>query len=98
MMSGIIPSPASFPEQESIQNVVRQVEMGSSGMMGMMGGQTMPAFPYLTEEEVAAAYLYLAQYPPRQWKLIRPTAEEGGLRINVLPFLRMSASHAHGFS
>jgi mono/diheme cytochrome c family protein len=65
MMSDIIPSLASFPEQESLQNVVRQVEMGSSGMMAMMGGQTMPAFPYLTEEEVAAAYLYLAQYPPR---------------------------------
>jgi hypothetical protein len=66
MMSGIIPSLASFPEQESIQNFVRQVEMGSSGMMAMMGGQTMPAFPYLTEGEVTAAYLYLAQYPPRQ--------------------------------
>jgi len=63
MMSGTIPSLASFPEQESLQNVVRQVEMGSSGMMG---GQTMPAYPYLTEDEVAAAYLYLAQYPPRQ--------------------------------
>jgi mono/diheme cytochrome c family protein len=65
MMRGIIPSLASFPEQKSVQEVTRQVEMGSSGMMSMMGGQTMPAFPYITEDEVAAAYLYLAEYPPR---------------------------------
>lgn len=50
--------------------------MGGGGMMGggmmrggMMGGGTsvnlMPAFPYFTEAEVAAAYFYLAEYPPR---------------------------------
>lgn len=64
MMRGIIPSLASFPEQLSMQQVVRQVELGSSGMMSMMGGQTMPAFPYITENESAAAYLYLVEYPP----------------------------------
>lgn len=64
MMGGIIPSLASFPAQSSLSTVVRQVQYGSSGMMGMMGGERMPAMPYLTEEEVAAAYLYLADYPP----------------------------------
>jgi mono/diheme cytochrome c family protein len=65
MMRGIIPSLASFPQQLSAQQVIRQVKMGSSRMMSMMGGDRMPAFPYLTEEEIAAAYLYLAEYPPR---------------------------------
>lgn len=65
MMRGIIPSLASFPRELSIQQVVRQVRLGSSRMMSMMGGDTMPAFPYLTEAEVAAGYLYLVEYPPR---------------------------------
>jgi mono/diheme cytochrome c family protein len=65
MMSGIVPSLASFPQQQSMQEVIRQVEDGSSGMMMMMGGATMPAFPYITEDEAAAAYLYLVEYPPQ---------------------------------
>ncbi len=64
MMQGIIPSLASMPEQQSLQSVVRQVREGSSPMMSMMGGPVMPAFPYLTENEDAAAYLYLMEYPP----------------------------------
>ena len=31
----------------------------------MMGGARMPTFPYLTDEEIVAAYLYLEKYPPR---------------------------------
>jgi mono/diheme cytochrome c family protein len=66
MMSGIIPSLASFPKEQSMQNVVRQVELGSSSMMSMMNGETMPAMPFITANEAAAAYLYLAQYPPKK--------------------------------
>lgn len=65
MTSGIIPSLESFPRQQSVDSVVRQVQYGSSGMMQMMGGPQMPTFPYLTKEEVAAAYFYLAKYPPK---------------------------------
>lgn len=66
MRSGIIPSLESFPRQQSVDSVIRQVQYGSSGgMMPMMGGPQMPAFPYLTKEEVAAAYFYLAHYPPK---------------------------------
>jgi mono/diheme cytochrome c family protein len=65
MMQGIIPSLASFPEQKSPSDVSHKVLQGDSGMMGMRGGGRMPVFPYLTEEEVAAAYVYLASYPPR---------------------------------
>jgi mono/diheme cytochrome c family protein len=62
MMGGIIPSLASFPWEQSMQSIVWQVELGSRMMM--MGGQRMPAYPYITAEEAAAAYLYLLQYPP----------------------------------
>lgn len=62
MMRGIIPSLASFPYEQSMQSLVWQVEFGSRRMM--MGGQRMPAYPYITPDEVAAAYLYLVRYPP----------------------------------
>jgi len=65
MMRGVIPSLASMPEEKSLQDVVRQVETGSSGMMMMMGGSGMPPLPFITQEEAAAAYLYLLKYPPK---------------------------------
>jgi len=65
MMQGIIPSLASLPQQLSLSAVERQVHYGSARMMMMMGSAGMPAFPYLTDDEVAAAYFYLAAYVPR---------------------------------
>lgn len=65
MMSGVIPSLESFPRQASVDSFVRQVQLGSSGMMRMMGGPEMPAFPYVTREEAAAGYFYIARYPPK---------------------------------
>jgi len=66
MMRGIIPSLASFPSEKSPGDLIRTVRYGTSGMMmGMMGGGRMPTFPYLTDEEIVAAYLYLEYYPPR---------------------------------
>ena len=62
MTRGIIPSLASFPYEQSMQSIVWQVAQGSRPMM--MGGQRMPAFPYITNDEAAASYLYLVQYPP----------------------------------
>lgn len=77
MMGGVIPSLESFPRQYSLDSVIHQVQLGSSAMSGMMGrgmmgggmmgrkgGETMPALPYFTEEEIAAAYFYLKEYPP----------------------------------
>jgi mono/diheme cytochrome c family protein len=60
MMSGIIPSLASFPYEQSMQSVVWQVEFGTRMMM--MGGQRMPAYPYITPEEAATSYLYLVRF------------------------------------
>lgn len=67
MMMGRIPALASIPEQLSLEAVVHKVRHGWSGMAGMMGRRMsrMPVFSYLSDEEVAAAYLYLAYYPPR---------------------------------
>lgn len=66
MMQGTVPSLASLPQDHSLGSVERQVQYGSSGMMRrMMGGETMPTFPYFTEEEIAAAYFYLVEYPPQ---------------------------------
>ena len=61
MMGGIIPSLASFPYEQSMQSVVWQVELGTRMRM-MMGGQRMPAYPYITPEEAAASYLYLVRF------------------------------------
>lgn len=62
---GLIPSLASFLEQNPLASVVHKVRHGapSPGSMGLRG--EMPVFSYLTEEEIKAAYFYLAAYPPQ---------------------------------
>jgi mono/diheme cytochrome c family protein len=57
MAQGIIPSLGSIPRDHSLSGVVHQVQYGSSGMMKMVGAEVMPAYPYFTQEEIAAAYL-----------------------------------------
>ena len=66
MMRGIVPSLASLPQENSLGAFVRQVQNGSSRMMMMMARPRMPRFPYLTDQEIAAAYVYLADYPPER--------------------------------
>ncbi len=63
MMRGIVPSLASMPEYQSLDAVVQQVHYGTRMMM-MMGGNRMPPFPYFTDQEISAAYLYLQAYSP----------------------------------
>jgi len=53
----------------SLSSVQRQVRQGSpltTRIMTLVGGDAMPAYPYLTKEEIAAAYYYLVEYPPQQ--------------------------------
>lgn len=57
MTQGTIPSLASIPRDHSLSGVVHQVQYGSCATMRMTGGDTMPAYPYFTEEEIAAVYL-----------------------------------------
>jgi mono/diheme cytochrome c family protein len=63
MTQGTIPSLASIPRDQSLSGVVHQVQYGSSSTMKMTGGDVMPAYPYFTEEEIAA--LYLVAYSSR---------------------------------
>ena len=63
MTQGTIPSLASIPKDHSLSGVVHQVQYGSCSTMKLTGGDVMPAYPYLTEEEIAA--LYLVAYSPR---------------------------------
>jgi mono/diheme cytochrome c family protein len=79
MMRAIIPSLESLPREYSLDAVIHQVESGSTRMTGMMGGGMMggggmggsggrgimPALPYFTQEEIAAAYFYLSEFPPK---------------------------------
>jgi mono/diheme cytochrome c family protein len=67
MMSGLIPALANIPEQMSLDGVVHKVRHGWTSMAGMARPLSrMPVYPYLSDEEVAAAYLYLAYLPPQQ--------------------------------
>jgi mono/diheme cytochrome c family protein len=62
---GLVPSLASFLEQDPVATVVRKAREGAPapGMIGKRG--EMPVLSYLTPEELDAAYLYLVVYPPR---------------------------------
>jgi mono/diheme cytochrome c family protein len=63
LKQGTIPSLASIPRDQSLSGVVHQVQYGSCGTMRMTGAEMMPAYPYFTEEEIAA--LYLVPYSAR---------------------------------
>ncbi len=65
MMRGIIPSLASLPDDHSLGSFMDQVHYGTMGMM-MMSGNRMPPLPFFTDQEIAAAYLYLLAYPPQR--------------------------------
>jgi len=67
VMAGLVPALANLPEQMSLDGVVHKVRHGWTPMVGMARpASRMPVFAYLTDEEVAAAYLYLVYQPPQQ--------------------------------
>jgi mono/diheme cytochrome c family protein len=66
LMAGLVPALANLPEQLSMEGVVHKVRHGWTSMAGMeQPASRMPVFGYLSDEEVAAAYLYLAYLPPQ---------------------------------
>lgn len=66
MMRGTVPPLARFSRGYRLETLENVVRYGATGMMGMMGsGERMPPLPYLTQQEVAAAYYYLIAYPPQ---------------------------------
>ncbi len=69
LLRNVLPSLASFPREKTYVQVLQKVRRGApiaEGPLGQPSGGRMPVFSYLTDDEVAAAYLYLIIYPPRQ--------------------------------
>lgn len=69
LLRNVLPSLASFPREKTIYDVMRKARQGAPVAMGPLhqpSGGRMPVFSYLTDDEVAAGYLYLIIYPPRQ--------------------------------
>lgn len=56
LMQGNVPSLASLPQEHSLSGVVHQVQYGSCSSVKLTGSDTMPAYPYFSEEEITAAF------------------------------------------
>jgi mono/diheme cytochrome c family protein len=70
LLEGYIPPLETLARRTTQAEFVRKVTRGAPIMMGtppLLCRGRMPVFYYLTEEEVADAYLYLTFYPPYQW-------------------------------
>ncbi len=70
LMQGAIPPLCTLTTRVSLPEFERKVRHGAPIMMGtplLPYRGRMPVFEYLTESEVADAYLYLKMYPPSAW-------------------------------
>jgi mono/diheme cytochrome c family protein len=68
LLGNAVPSLAGLPRHRTLFEVVQKVRCGAPVVMGtarVAYRGRMPVFEYLTDGEVAAAYLYLIAYPPR---------------------------------
>lgn len=68
LMKGTLPSLQSLLTTKSVAEFVHKARSGEVVQMGEAGYHRgrMPVFYYLKDEEIAAAYVYLATYPPAQ--------------------------------
>jgi mono/diheme cytochrome c family protein len=67
LQPGEIPSLDALLAMKSVSAFIRKVRSGSpvmSGEPGLFHAGRMPTFSYLRDVEIAAAYVYLAKYPP----------------------------------
>jgi mono/diheme cytochrome c family protein len=67
LLHGAVPSLQSLTAQRAIYEVVRKVRHGTPIVMGsalIPYRGRMPVFNYLSDDEVADAYMYLTMYPP----------------------------------
>lgn len=68
LLEGATPSLSSIVADKSAADFVNKVRAGAPILMGdlpVYHRGRMPVFYYLKDQEVAAAYLYLASYPPQ---------------------------------
>jgi len=69
MFAGAIPPLSAIPSRVDQEQLVRKVTRGAPVFMGSMASLyrgRMPVFNYLTEDDAADVYEYLAQYPPAE--------------------------------
>jgi mono/diheme cytochrome c family protein len=69
ILEGAIPPLSTLTTRTSLPEFVRKVTAGSPISMGVQPipfRGRMPVFDYLSEDEVAIAYLYLTLYPPQE--------------------------------
>jgi mono/diheme cytochrome c family protein len=68
MLNGAIPPLSGLPTHHTLLGVVEKVRRGKPVVLGatrITSAGRMPEFYYVTNDEAAAAYLYLVTYPPR---------------------------------
>jgi mono/diheme cytochrome c family protein len=68
LAKGAVPSLASLMATKPVSEFVRKARSGASvavGDVAVFHRSRMPVFHYLNGEDVAAAYMYLATYPPQ---------------------------------
>ena len=68
LLDGATPPLSSLIADKSVADFVNKVRVGAPILMGDLPVHyrgRMPVFYYLTDQEVAAAYLFLASYPPQ---------------------------------
>lgn len=69
MVQGAIPSLASLMATQTVADFVVKARSGAPvtlPALGMAHRGRMPVFEYLKDQEIAAAYMYLASHPPRR--------------------------------
>jgi mono/diheme cytochrome c family protein len=68
LANGIVPPLGAMPARHSASSVIRKVRVGAPVMTGttrLLYRGRMPVFDYVSNDEAAAAYLFLTAYPPR---------------------------------
>lgn len=68
-IAGAIPSLAAMMASQSVADFVTKARTGAPvrlPSLGMSHRGRMPVFAYLRNEDIAAAYMYLASHPPRR--------------------------------
>ena len=68
LLNGAVPPLSGLPTHHTLLELVAKVRRGAPVVMGtaeIVSTGRMPVFDYLTNDEAAAAYLYLVVYPPR---------------------------------
>ena len=69
LLQGSIPPISGFTAEKTLPEIVVKVRHGATVVMGSLQLRyrgRMPIFDYLSDDEVASAYLYLLAYPPEQ--------------------------------